>query len=510
MKKKTTCRFSLLMISAVFFMVSCSEKSATYTNVIPADAAVVLSFDLKSTMEKAGLNGEENAELKQKLADVFGEEMNAESFALFERIIKDPAESGIDIASPLYVFFQKKTEAIAFVAKIGNKNKLKSLLNVLVSEDIATPTEKRNGYSYVTFSSNAICVFNGTTLLISNNRDNNYAATDVWMSQAEENSIIGSSAFQNMQGKKGEIKLMVSLKGFKNELDKSNAREFEDLTVISNLSFESGKISVQVESYTDNEELKRVLRQQQRIFKQQELTFLGKFPASTIAYLSLGLDGDELCDYMLENAAIYGSFLINAFGMNNLMALESLFRSVEGDLSVGLLDVTLSSVTFAAYAKVKDDSAIKTFYDAANNWGIRGDFKKVEEGRYVYESGGQKIYFGVKNKQLYITNDNTIYKNITENVNGKSLKDAEFVSNIKESSQYLVVSMDNILNMPTVRFLTAMGEGAYGGYISIASCISHLEITGQGNIGEINLCFKDKETNALKQIVGVAKRYSGI
>ncbi|KAA6306856.1 hypothetical protein EZS27_041481, partial [termite gut metagenome] len=128
MEKKTIyCRFSLLMILVILFIVSCNEK--TYTNVIPADAALVLSFDLKSIMDKGGLNDGENVELKQKLVDALtlGGELNAESSELFKRIIKNPAESGIDIASPMYIFSQKKTEGAAFVAKIGNKKKLKSL-----------------------------------------------------------------------------------------------------------------------------------------------------------------------------------------------------------------------------------------------------------------------------------------------------------------------------------------------------------------------------------------------
>jgi hypothetical protein len=462
-------------------------------------------------MDKGGLNDGENVELKQKLVDALtlGGELNAESSELFKRIIKNPAESGIDIASPMYIFSQKKTEGAAFVAKIGNKKKLKSLLGVLISENITTPAKDRNGYSYIELSGNAICAFSETTLLISNHRDNN--ATDSWMSQEESKSIIVSSAFQNMQKKKGEIKLMVSLKAFGDKLaQKIYTQAYEDLTVISNLSFENGRINVQVENYTENERLKTLLKQQQKIFRTQDLTFLGKFPAATLAYLSLGLDGDRLCDYIQDNAAIYGSLLINTFGMENLMPLEALFRSIEGDLSIGLLDVTLGSATFAAYAEVKDASAVKTFYDAINKAEIRGTFTQMEEDGYVYESKGQKIYFGVKNKQLYATNDNTIYKNITKDFDGKSLKDAEFVSNIKETSQCIVISIDNILNMPAMKFLTVTGSGSFGAYVDIVSGISHLEIIGQDNSGELNLYLKNKKTNALKQLVDVAKQHSGI
>ena len=58
MAKKTISRLSVLAVLIVF-LAACS-KTSEYTNVIPADASVVASINLKSLASKAGLDDKEN------------------------------------------------------------------------------------------------------------------------------------------------------------------------------------------------------------------------------------------------------------------------------------------------------------------------------------------------------------------------------------------------------------------------------------------------------------------
>ena len=57
MAKKTISRLSVLAVLIVF-LAACS-KTSEYTNVIPADASVVASINLKSLASKAGLDDKE-------------------------------------------------------------------------------------------------------------------------------------------------------------------------------------------------------------------------------------------------------------------------------------------------------------------------------------------------------------------------------------------------------------------------------------------------------------------
>ncbi|KAA6341428.1 hypothetical protein EZS27_010767 [termite gut metagenome] len=511
MNRKILYKYLLPVALIAFFMASCSGESAStaYTNVIPADIPIVLSFDAKAMLDKAGLGEKESTAIKQKLVNIIKDEVSAESFTLFEKIIKNPAESGIDMTAPLYVFFDSIEGTPAIVAKIGNQSKWTALLITMASEDLVAPAEEHNGYHSVKLSNSEVtCAFNKTSILIIN--DNNYFSffTDSLMLQKEENSLSASAAFRDMLKKKGEIKCMAFLKEFPGNTVENG---LEDVVIISNLSFENGRISLQAESYMNNKELKALFEQQRKIFQPQDLAFVSKYPISTLAYIGLNLNGEKLCNFIRENNEMYKPYFPHTWWKPEVWeTVEEFLYCFDGDLSVGLLDTSLSSVSFAAYAKVKDDAAAKALYHIADKYGITNGITQINPDKYVGQFWGDKIYFGVKNKQLYVTNDERTADNITQSLNGKTLQDAEFAPNMKTVSPYAVVSVENILDLPVMKLFDLKGGGAYSAYMNFVSRISYLEITGDGTAGEVNLCFKDKKTNALKQVTDVARQYSGM
>lgn len=103
MKKSLFPRLALMAV-VVALVSACSEKKFEYTNVIPANASTVVSINMKSLVDKAGLNDKENKEAQQKLTDAMKSGMNAATFQQVEMIMKDPKKSGIDVSAPLYVF----------------------------------------------------------------------------------------------------------------------------------------------------------------------------------------------------------------------------------------------------------------------------------------------------------------------------------------------------------------------------------------------------------------------
>jgi hypothetical protein len=458
----------------------------------------VLSFNLKTTLDKMGWNDRENKDVKTKLTTILTEGTRKESVDLLEKIIEDPAESGMDVEAPWYAFTKKPDDVWEIAVKVGNENKLRALLDMMVSEGVVTPVAKRNGYSYVRFeNSHTVCAFNESVVLVTHSDDDNYTGIDSLMRQKEANSISISPVFRNMLTKKGEIKSMIMLKElFPDKFFTSD--KWKEAAVISNLSFENGKINLQVESYTKNEELKAWLE----TCKTQEFSFIEKFPISTLAYLSLYLDGEKLVDFIRENEEIYNSFLSFA-DVETLKTGEEFIRFIDGDLSVGLMDVSVNS-SFVAYAQVKNNRlALQAFYNVIGKSVGEETITSIGRDKYVCILNGQSIYFGVKDKQWYVTNDKKIADHITQKINGKTLKDAKFAWNMKETTLYMVVDIENIFNSER--------EGMYGGaYMDVASYISDLEITGKDSKGEINLYFKDEKTNALKQIANILKQHSGL
>ena len=64
MKKSLFPRLALMAV-VVALVSACSEKKFEYTNVIPANASTVVSINMKSLVDKAGLNDKENKRIVQ-------------------------------------------------------------------------------------------------------------------------------------------------------------------------------------------------------------------------------------------------------------------------------------------------------------------------------------------------------------------------------------------------------------------------------------------------------------
>ena len=92
MAKKMISRLSVLAVLIVF-LAACS-KTVEYTNIIPADATVVTSINLKSLASKAGLNDKENEAAKQKVLEALKSGMNAATFQQLAYIIHSGFISG--------------------------------------------------------------------------------------------------------------------------------------------------------------------------------------------------------------------------------------------------------------------------------------------------------------------------------------------------------------------------------------------------------------------------------
>ena len=119
--RKTIWGFALLVIMA--FLASCSESSE-YTNAIPKDAAMVVSLDFKSMAQKSGINGKEGESVVTKLTDVLKSGLEGEAYATAEKIVKNPAETGLSLTDRVYLFVTSNSNTFAVVAKVSSESKI--------------------------------------------------------------------------------------------------------------------------------------------------------------------------------------------------------------------------------------------------------------------------------------------------------------------------------------------------------------------------------------------------
>lgn len=515
MAKKMISRLSVLTVLIVF-LTACS-KTSEYTNVIPADASVVASINLKSLASKAGLNDKENETAKQKVLEALKSGMNAATFQQLEKAMKNPSESGIDIESPFYVFSSSSFPYPTVVGKVSNEDNLHASLDMMAKEQICQPISEADGYSFTTMTG-SLLAFNSSTVLVVNvsgttQTEKAKEAITNLLKQTADNSIVKSGAFQKMEKQKSDINFLASMEAipatYRNQISMGLPTEVktEDITLVGGLNFEKGKIALKTENYTENEAVKALIKKQMESFGKANNTFVKYFPASTLMFLNIGVKGEGLYNLLSENKEFR-----NTISIAKADEVKELFGSFNGDISAGLINVTRNiAPTFMLYADVKNGNALEALYKNKQSLGMkRGeDIIQLGKDEYVYKTKGMNIFFGIKDKQMYATNDELLYKNVGKAAD-KSIKDAPYASDMKGKNIFVAINADAILDLTVVKMVAGFGGQEVKTYIELANKVSYLSMSSEGEISEIDLCLKDKDVNALKQIVDFAKQFAGM
>ena len=331
--------------------------------------------------------------------------------------------------------------------------------------------------------------------------------------EALYNSIVKSGAFQKMEKQKSDINFFASMTAipstYRDQITMGLPTEVkaEDITLIGGLNFEKGKIALKTENYTENEAVKALLKKQMESVGKANNTFVKYFPASTLMFFNVGVKGGELYNLLSENKEFR-----NTVSIAKADEVKELFSSFNGDISAGLINVTMSSApTFMMYADVKNGNALEMIYKNKESLGLkRGeDIMQLGKDEYVYKTRGMNIFFGIKDKQMYATNDELLYKNVGKAAD-KSVKDAPYASDMKGKSLFIAINAEAILDLPIVKMVAGFGGQEAKTYIELANKVSYLSMSSEGEVSEIDLCLKDKDVNALKQIVDFAKQFAGM
>lgn len=508
MKKQYFLYLPFLTLLAI--LTNACSKQADYTDAIPATASEVVSINLKSLADKAGSKDTESQKALQQLLESMKGEMNAATFQQIEDVMKNPAQSGIDFNAPLYLFRDSLYRQGAIVAKVNDEGKLKELLEAVQKEKITTDIIQENGYNYTTLSNDVLLAFNASTLLATN-----YASkaklekvketVGSSLRQTQENSFSGSALFKKMQGMNGDINMVFSsaslLQMYNLPINTKALKEtgnLKDAKMLAALSFKKGSIDLEMESYTENKEVKELLEKHLKCIPPIKNTFLKYFPESTLALLTTGLDGEKLYNALQESEEIR-----NDLSINDAEELKEILGLFDGDLTMGLTNVTLNHApAFLAYATLKEDGALDKLYDqnSPNATGWMKKIIKLDKSSYVYKDRKMNIFFGERDKQMYATNDETLYKSVCKATDPSALKTA-YAGNLKGNQGAFVVNVEAILNLPIVQMIMGFGGKQAATYYLFASQVSYLQMTGKGDKATVVMQLKNKDENALKQIV---------
>jgi len=513
MKRTLVLRFTTLLMLVIF--VSACSKKTEYTNVIPNNISAVVSINVKAIFNKAGLDQKNNHGLKQKMIDALKQDLDAKIFEQAQKIINNPSESGLDLNAPLYLFTSPTFTTPVVVAKVRNYKKLNSLIQTLSADQVCQPIAKKNNYHFTSFDNNLLIFNKSAVLLITLNDkfdlEKAKSIADNLMKRKDKQNITNTPNIKKALKGNNDINFFTSLaaipKAYNGIMRIAIPTQInsEEINISGSLNFENGKINLQFKNSSSDPKVNALLEKRSAFIHPLNGTFIKDFPISVFAFLNINVNGRELFNMIHNNPDFQ-----NNISLAQESEIKKVFDAINGDIAIGLTDLTLTGMpSFIAFAEVKNEKVLNTLFDNMKLFGLPPGsvLKKTDNNHYIFND----LYIGIRNKkEMYITNNKTIGSNINQ-VPTKSLVNAPYATDIKGKKIFFALDMNSLLNLSTTKVLSTFGGNQYQLYSLMASQISYIEgFNGKEGDTEIHLMLKNKEENALKQILDFAKHITGM
>lgn len=515
MLKKSLIHSLAALVLLVVCLSSCSKKDE-YTNVIPADAGVVVSMDVRSMVEKSGLEGQHKDALMQKFLDGLKPDVSAASFQQIEKMVKNPEESGLSVRDRIYFFNSAKN--LACVVKVADETKLKETFKLLEEQKLASAVESADGFSWVSMEGNTLCAFNKNVLLVLGSTDaagteSLKANAKIWLAQKEENSIRKNPGFRKIDDQKKDITLYASLASVPNmEMAQAMANfpegtGMKDLMILGSLNFEKGRMVAKAEVFTENKELKKMMDEQNCTMKPSG-EFFDFFPASTLMFLNLSLNGEKLYETLAANPQFAGVLNNPQTGID----VKKLLSSFKGDISVGVTGFTGIGVpAVQAFAKMNGNYLMELI--ASNTqliqMGLGAKVTPKGKDAYLLNYQGMDIFMGMTGNYLYVTNDPGAVARLNEKV-ANPMTDSQWASEAGKSPAFFAVNVTEIMKNPLLGAMASSGDPNMGMAMSVFSKCSYLQVfESSKGVAEMDIVLQNQDENVLKQLAGAAEAFAG-
>lgn len=402
----------------VLLLGSC-KSGDEYEAALPRDAALVVSFNPASIVEKSGLAGKEGNSKVQRLGEALKSGMQG-SGQLVDKIMKNPSESGIDFHKNIYLFVESQSVFSGALARVSNAGKLESLLEALGEQRICDALTQEDGYVW-TIMGNWLVAYTSDALLVLGDPNGGVPqdlchTASALLRQVKEDGYCATEDFKKIKAGKGDIVALTSLDMLPGQyispilMGASGGLKLKDIKTLADVTFLQGKMRIDFTNLTTEQVMRQMREKQAQAFGKIEGTYLDKFPANTGFWMSMHIDGKKLYEILCNHP------LLNSQLENSVMPIdfESIFSSMKGDIAIAGNPL---SGKFIAYADVTDDRFLQTFENLKPLLALTGGrMRLVNHGATGYEfrvsdgsmlgvrPGYQAWWFGVSDKHFYLTN----------------------------------------------------------------------------------------------------------
>ncbi len=433
----------MIMVLAAILAIACTNND--YQVVIPKNANFVATFNFKSFFEDVDIPEETMNNFKSLLGMAF----SGKDRDNMEEFLDGKTSFGIDFSEPVFVFSAPDCP-LGLSMKVDSEDDMDKLMDLLNRQDLCKKVKEKDGFKWATILEELRIAYNDNTVLICGDVKENDMRK--FFDNDEENSFIASPNYEKMSKKNSPMQLFFSFASLEDQEFLPLIKDFlpegvklSDTNLLTDLVMEKGHADINAEIFSNKEKVQALLEDADKNFQKINGDFI-KAPANFLAWFGMGVKGEELLKKLKANDEINGMMMM----MDRAIDLQKIIKTMEGDLAVVMTEMKDGeNPDMVLTAKLKNEDFLKDvdyWQEQMKDWNI----KMVQNDKNDFtllldEENG--INWGVDDKNVYFTSQNTSYKKTFAETNPMLDEQA---ADIKNSIFYLCVNLnpvfDNIKN----------------------------------------------------------------
>lgn len=446
-----TLNHALCMI--ILLLVSCSKNE--YVNVIPKDATVVLSANVKTMAEEAGLA--ESQFIDQFKAILRGV-VDSKTAAQLQEYIDNPERMGIDFREPVYYFTAGNTSALTMA--VYDRGDLEKMLSMLKDQGLCSNITDGDGFKSVILMDEACVAFDKSTILVlylDKGQSRSYARQTCkqLFGLEKSQSFLSTVAYSDMEQAGQELMLYADMAAMPSDILQNvksllpEGVRYPEISILSAMRFEKGKAVLSVNMRGKTKEVQKKLEKGNGKLKKIDGEFIESPMDNFALWACAGVEKGALLDILRQNSK-YKEYLLL---LERAIDIEQIVREVDGDVSLtipqGYLSVsdTVQFPQFLLMAEIDDDDFLKDvdyWRKSMRDYGM--SMTKTIGQNYVLSLGSSTINWGVDDDNIYFASAQTFAQNSASQRSGLLLP---LKNDIKSSLFYLYLNMQGDNNNRT-------------------------------------------------------------
>lgn len=395
--------FNWACILVVVLLCSCTGKD--YKSVIPSDSDVVVMVNLKSIVEKAGLeNSKTMALAKENMGIVFSPKDKSKALGL----IDDPAKIGIDFREPACMFV-RRDGSMGLVMKVADKDNLEDFMSLLRGNSVMSKAVEKDGVMCCKLLDEVGVFYNDEALLLYANKSMSTSDRDTkeacaLMKQDEDMSYKSTYNFDSDTEYKDVVVMCNDIKGgMKSLLPDDFAKFFGDMAdmpALITMQFEKGRMAVEAEMKPVEENDVADVKEVNKNLHKIKGDFGGFNTEYVPVWMYAGVNGQWLLKELKKNADVK-EYL---FMLERCIDIEQMIAAVDGDIIVGMQPNKDKAIT--AIARVKNTgflSDVDYWTKSMKEYGASMDRMSANDYCLKFGDSDTRMFWGVKDNDLYIS-----------------------------------------------------------------------------------------------------------